>query len=473
LDRKGRLWLASAGSGLIRVDDPDAERPVFRAYTTAEGLSSNTAEGVTEDLYGHIYVGTGRGLDRLDPVTGQFKHFTTADGLAPGRVIAGFRDRTGALWFGTAKGLSRFLPRADEATAPPPSVLITQISVAGEERNVSAIGETEISLNHMAADQSQLQIGFVGLSFTPGEVLRYQFMLEGADRDWSTPTEQRSITYPRVAPGSYRLLVRALNSDGVVSPQPAIVSFTILPPIWQRWWFLAILIMSLGAIAYLLYRYRVARVVELANVRTRIATDLHDDIGANLTKIAILSEVVKQQHGNGGDGNPLSSIARISRESVAAMGDIVWAINPQRDNLVDLVRRMREHAGEVCLAQDIDLEFHAPETEGRLKLDVDVRRDLYLIFKEAVNNAVRHADCSRLEIGIAEDDGILALTIRDNGKGFDPESAVSGNGLMSMRRRVEVHKGTIEIRSRPGETNIDVRLPYRGSRRLIPTQMGR
>jgi len=156
------------------------------------------------------------------------------------------------------------------------------------------------------------------------------------------------------------------------------------------------------------------------------------------------------------------------------MGDIVWAINPQRDNLLDLVRRMRQHAEEVCLAQNIDLIFHAPESDNRLKLDVNIRRDLYLIFKEAVNNAVRHSHCNRLEIEIAEDDGILPLTIRDNGKGFDPAAEASGNGLTNMRRRVEAHAGTIAIESHAGVgTTIKMRLPHTPSRRLLPTQTRR
>src|SRR5262249_7779122 len=151
---------------------------------------------------------------------------------------------------------------------------------------------------------------------------------------------------------------------------------------------------------YSLYRYRVARFVELERVRTRIATDLHDDIGANLTRIVILSEVAQQRLGGESqlNGSPFPSIARISRESVAAMSDIVWAINPRRDSLRDLVRRMRGFASEVFTSRNIEFHFHAPDPEQDIKLGPDLRRDIYLIFKEAVNNIVRHADCARAEI---------------------------------------------------------------------------
>lgn len=462
LDHQGRVWLTSSRSGLIRIDDPNAARPVFINYTTANGLSSNTAEGITEDLFGHIYVGTGRGVDRLDPATGNVKHYTVADGLADGTVKAVFRDDSGALWFGTTKGLSRLLPKAVDGLNADPLVLITESSVAGQEQPVSAVGEREFALGEIPEDRSQLQIRFVGLSFAPGEVLQYQLMLDGVDRDWSRPTEQRSVTYPRVEPGSYRLLVRALNSDGVPSSRPAVVSFTILPPLWQRWWFITLLIVSAVAAAFMLYRYRIARILELANVRTRIASDLHDDIGANLTKISILSEVARQNTGNGkgGSDSPLTSIARISRESVAAMSDIVWAINPERDSLRDVVRRMRLHAEETCIPQHIELDFDAPE-DVEVKLGIETRRCLYLIFKEALNNAARHSHCSRIQIGLALDSRAITMSILDNGRGFSPAAASGGNGLFSMTRRAESFGGKIAIESELDEgTKVNLRLPY-------------
>ena len=460
-DRQGRLWLASARSGLIRVDDPEVERPTFTSYTTSQGLSSNSAEVITEDLAGHIYVATGRGLDRLDPETDRIKHFTTADGLTAGEIAAAFRDPQGALWFGTNKGLSRFAPGTDTLAQPPP-VLITKLQVAGVRQIISSLGETEVVLPDLAADRNQLQIDFVGLSFAPGEVLRYQYRLEGADADWSAPAEQRTVNFASLASGHYRFLVRVVNSDGVASIAPATITFTILRPLWARWWFIALIMLTLGLVSYSLYRYRLARLLEVANVRTRIATDLHDDIGANLTKIAILSEVAKQQLGNGNarDDGPLAAIARISRESVASMSDIVWAINPQRDQLLDLVRRMRQHAEELFTTRDIELRFEAPDAEHNLKVGVDVRRDLLLIFKEAVNNAARHSGCSRVEIDLNVEGSWLILLVRDDGAGFDTSVAGDGQGLLSMRRRAEKLGGALKVESRPASgTTISLKIP--------------
>jgi ligand-binding sensor domain-containing protein/signal transduction histidine kinase len=460
-DRSGRLWLASAHGGLVRVDDWGSDRPRFVLYTAAQGLSSNNVTVLAEDGSGHIYLGGGHGLDRFDPATGRIKHFTTADGLVPGLVQAAFRDHKGVLWFGMSKGLARFEPTPYEPSTSPP-VLITGLLVGGVPHLVSALGEREMSLADLAPDQNQLQIEFVGLAFGPGEVLRYQYKLEGAHDDWGAAGEHRTVTYASLAPGRYIFSVRAINSDGNVSIRPATLAFTILRPVWQRWWFLSLIALAIGVVVHTAYRYRVARLLEMANMRTRIATDLHDDIGANLTRIALLSDVAQLQDGERRGRGPtsildgaredgaLASISRIARESVSSMSDIVWAINPSRESLRDLIRRMRRHAEEIFTLRDIELRFTTSGVQDNLKLGVHVRRDLLLIFKEAVNNSARHSRCSRVEIDLRVEGPRLVLAIVDNGVGFDPSIESDGQGLMSMRRRAHSLGGTLEVTSGSG-----------------------
>jgi len=451
LDSKGRLWILSSRNGLARIDDPLAERPVIIPYTVAEGLSSNKAQSITEDSWGRLYIGTDHSLDRLDLATGRIRHFTTADGLANNQVIGGFRDSRGALWFGSDTGLSRFIPEPDHPR-PPPVVLINGLEISGSHFPVSDLGEAEVRDLELARDQSNIRIDFAGISFGVGEVLHYQHKLEGADHEWSAFSEQRTINFANLAPGRYRFLVRAVNADGVVSETPAGFSFTILSPLWQRWWFMALAATTVGLAGSLFYRFRVAQLLKLERVRTRIATDLHDDIGANLTRISVLSEVARQQDGDGASpvSGSLQAIAEIARESVASMSDIVWAINPQRDSLIDLTRKMRQHAEEVFLLRGIELKFIAPAPAQDLKLGVDVRRNLYLVFKEAVNNAARHSNCSRAEIEVRVEEARLRLTISDNGRGFDPAARTEGNGLLSMRRRAADLSGELSLESHIG-----------------------
>jgi two-component sensor histidine kinase len=402
----------------------------------------------------------------VDPATGRIRHFTTADGLASGTFLCAYRDQSGAIWLGMTGGLSRLVPSPDPPAAPPP-VFINSLVVGTTGEPVSAIGSDRVALGEVASGDNRLQIDFVGLSFAPGESLRYEYQLEGADHGWNPPSDHRSVNYANLAPGRYRFLVRARTADGVASAVPAEVTFVILRPWWQRWWFIGTVLMVMAVVAQWGYRTRMARLVELANVRARIALDLHDDIGSNLTKIAILSEVARQQQpGADTPDGPLSSIARISRESVAAMSDIVWAINPHRDRLLDLVRRMRKHAEEVLSSRGVKVSFNAPADNLDVKLGVDVRRDLFLIFKEAINNVARHAVPTRVDIVLQADRPMLRLLITDDGRGFDPGLRVEGDGLVSMRHRAQRLGGSLDVRSAAGlGTTIEARLPMRATRR--------
>ena len=456
VDASGRIWLASARGGLIRVDAGNSERPVFVPYTTTQGLSSNNTEVIAEDRDGYLYIGGGHGLDRLDPASGRVKHFTTADGLTPGLFRAAFRDRKGVLWFGMTRGLARLAPVTEKTKTAPP-VWVSGLRIRGVPELISALGERQLSLDDLAPQQNQLQIDFVGLSFASGEVLRYQYRLDGTDADWGALSEQRSVTFASLPAGRYAFLVRAVNSDGMVSPEPATVRFAIRSPFWQQAWFVTLVALAVALMAYVVYRYRLARLLEIANMRTRIATDLHDDIGANLTRIALLSEVASR---GSDDEGPLASIARIARESVSSMSDIVWAINPKRDGLIDLTRRMRQHADEIFTQRGIELRFAAPAAHDSPKLGVDVRRDLLLIFKEAVNNAARHSHCSVIDIELKVDGSRLVLTVADNGEGFDRSIDSEGQGMTSMQRRAHRLKGTIDIASVKGVgTTVTVSIP--------------
>ena len=448
LDQDGRLWAATTRGGVSRLDDPSAPRPVFRNYSTVEGLSSNRVNAITGDQQGRIYAGTGRGLDQIAPDSGRIRHFTTADGLAAGDSMAAFRDRRGTIWFSARQGLSRFTP-GPEQTAEPPPIAISGLRVAGEPWTVSALGDALVRLPALGPGRNQLQIDFVGVSFAPGENLRYQYKLDGAAADWSVPTDQRTVHLAGLAPGDYTFHVRAINADQVTSPEPAMVTFTVLPPVWQRLWFLALCGLLTAGLLYGLHRHRVSRLVAVERVRTRIASDLHDDIGAALSRISVLSEVAGQE---AGDANPvvtkrLSAIAAASGEVLDAMSDIVWAISPQRDQIRDLTQRMRRFASDMFSARHISFSFRAPHDDQRLTVGADVRRHVFLIFKEAVNNVLRHSGCTRAELELRVQGGRLALTVSDNGHGFDPAGAFDGNGLGSMRARARMMGGDLRIDS--------------------------
>jgi ligand-binding sensor domain-containing protein/signal transduction histidine kinase len=474
-DSAGRLWFGSNSYGLVRTDDPAAERPAFRIYSNADGLASAIIRSIAEDNLRRLYLGTSRSVDRFDPATGRVKRYTTADGLAANESQAAYADRHGALWFGTWNGISRLIPEPESLSSPPP-VMIDGLQVAGVNRLVSDLGESRIENLRLSSDQNQVQINFLGLGFAAGEVLRYRYKLEGAAAgdEWSAPNDQRSVTFANLSPGSYRFLVLAVNTDGVESAEAASVAFVIRPPVWQRPWFVALAALLLGGLVFAVYRYRIARLVELERVRTRIATDLHDDIGSSLSQIAILSEVVSQRvpADNAPVIEPLSVIAGTSREMVDSMSDIVWAINPQRDHLTDLTQRMRRFASDILSARDIAFRFRAPDADEDIRLGADLRREVYLIFKECVNNLVKHSGCGEADMELRIVNHWIVLRVGDDGRGFDPARAgqssngngvsLGGHGLLSMSRRAAALGGTFEVESANGRgTTVTLKVPAR------------
>src|SRR5262245_39353002 len=468
LDHAQRLWIATGERGVTCVDQPAAERPRFVSYSVGEGLSSNQANCVTEDNWGMIYVGTGRGLDKLDPVTGRIRHYSTADGLAGSFVNVSFRRADGSLWFGTLQGLSRLIPQPERPTGPSP-VFVTGLNVAGVPFPVSELGALSVAGPELGATQNNIQIDFSGLNLAAGESLRYQYELEGAFAQWSAPTDQRSITYPNLAPGSYRFLVRAVDSDGVFSEPPASVTFRILAPFWRRWWFIASVVFASAFALYGIHRYRIGRYLEVERIRTRIATDLHDDIGSSLSQVSVLSEVAGQRARASLDpSEPLAMIADLSRGVLDSVSDIVWAINPGRDRLSDLTLRMRRFAGDAASAANINLDFDALGEGADLKLEPDLRREVYLIFKESINNLMRHSGCTGAEVTIGALDRSLELIIRDNGRGFDPSRASDGNGLASMKQRAARLGGALEILSNSDSgTSVQLRVPIARNFRVL------
>lgn len=205
------------------------------------------------------------------------------------------------------------------------------------------------------------------------------------------------------------------------------------------------------------------RLAELERVRRRIATDLHDDVGSSLTRISLLSEVVRRQvEGDLALVAPLASIADLSRELIDAMSDIVWAINPSKDHLSDLAQRMRHFVSDLCTARQINLRFHTPPADCDLAVGANLRREAFLLFKEAVSNMVRHSECSDAELEFRLEDDRLVLRVSDNGRGFDVPAARAGHGLRSMAQRTEALGGHLAVLSQPGHgTTLTFVIPVR------------
>jgi ligand-binding sensor domain-containing protein/two-component sensor histidine kinase len=460
VDSAGRIWFASQHSGLFRCDNPNDAAPAFGNYTVADGLSTDYVSSLVEDAAGYIYAGTARGVDRIDPQapigSRRIRHFTAADGLPESQQNTAMRDRQGHLWFGTLAGLAEFDP-SKSAHHPAPEVYLTRVRVRGEDVPLPWDGAPKLSLG-LPSDRNQVAIEYSAIDLSSPESLLFQYRLLGTDTAWSDPLERLDVNYARLPSGPFHFEVRAMDAGGQVSQQTAGFDFNIAVPLWRRWWFLSGMALLLAAGIMQLYNYRVHQLLAMERLRTRIATDLHDDIGASLTQISILTELARR----GSAPQVLSDVANIARELVSDMSDIVWAVNPRHDRFEGLVHRMRRFASDVLGGADIDLEFETDGLPAGVAVPLDARRPLYLVLKEAVNNVARHSGARKATIRLELTHGDLKLGVSDDGRGFDPAKSHSGEGLVSVARRMREIGGAATWDSKPGSgTRFTAVLPLR------------
>jgi signal transduction histidine kinase len=461
-DRRGRFWLALRYNGATVVEDPGQPGERLRNYTVADGLASNAVRTITEDAQGRIYLGTHRGVDRLDPATGAVGHYDSAHGLADDWVYDAFTDRRGRIWLATADGATLFDPTAVEQERRPPPVYVVRVQVSGETLALPERGVLAVPHLDLAAVQNNVRVEVAAPHFS-GQAA-YQFRLQGVERDWGPLVREPVVQYARLGAGGYRLQARAITPEGVVSDPPAEVSFAIAVPWWRSVPFLVLVLALAVSGGLALHRLRLRRVLAIEGLRRQIASDLHDEVGSGLAQIAVQSELAGRdaQPAAAGRMQGVAGLARGLRES---MSDIVWAIDPRKDRLADLVQRMRMAAFDLAESDGLRVDFESP-AEDRLQataLSPDRKRHLLLAFKEALTNVVRHAAARHVRVRLRLDGSAMELEVTDDGRGFDPAAAREGMGLHSLARRAEETGGRLALDSAPQRgTTVRLAVPLRG-----------
>jgi signal transduction histidine kinase/ligand-binding sensor domain-containing protein len=458
VDDAGRIWIGYTQGRLGLVESPNDPQPRIRPVEFGGGSVESAILSLTSDSRGRLYVGSAAGLWLYDPSTGQSASYAGEIPILSGPIRSAARDRNGdRLWFGTDYGLVRFSP-PKQTLSPRPRVRLTQVQLTDGLYPISGWGEETVRAPRFPDWQNRLEFSFSGISGFGR--LRFSYRLEPQDREWSAATLERTVIYPRLPAGGYRFAVRAIDPAGNTSARAASFSFEIAAPLWQRWWFLLLAALALAGSIYAAWRFRLNQLLAVERVRMRIATDLHDDIGSALSQIGLLSEAARRQAGAHSMPEALARIATVSRETASSMADIVWTINPQRDSLGDLSARIRRFASELFSARDIDCVVVTPPSDEDLKLDIDTRRQLLLVAKEAMHNVVRHARSTQVSIELKHESRWVVFRIHDNGAGFDPQASADGHGIASMRSRAEGLGGELLIDSGNGSgTSLEVRIP--------------
>ena len=471
-DKNGFIWIGTTGGGL-NVFDPVSKK--FRAFTMNDGLPSDAVISLINDDDGKMWAGTNKGLTQFTlPITPfaknckiDFRNYNAGDGLPSEDLLFGgaIKDPDGTIFFSTSNaGFFYFNPRKWEDNNFMPPVYITGMSLLNQPQFFSKNeGLLKMPIEYakeviLDYRQNIISFSFAALNYIHPEKNNYAYKLEGYDKDWIyTDASRRFASYTNLDPGSYTFMVKASNNDNKWNDKLATIIVTITPPFWQTWWFRLLSIFVLIGLVLIFYRYRIRQLMMLQNVRNRIAADLHDDIGSTLNSISVFSEVArideeKREHA-------LTMIGESSRKIVDSLSDIVWSINPENDSFDKILFRMRSISYNLLKAKNIECVFSADESLAAIKLPMEIRRNFYLIFKEALNNLVKYSHATQASILISREHGSITFLVRDDGVGFDIRKEYSGNGLNNMQNRADEINALLSIESGPGRgTSVQLNL---------------
>jgi len=492
IDGSGVLWVGTGGGGLSRIKDGQ-----LATIGTRKGLLDDVISQILEDDRGHLWFGSNRGifyaskaeLHRVaDGGSAGFNPITygKSEGMenlecTGGYCPAGLKTRDGKLWFSTVKGLVMIDPKNTAAKELPPPVVIEQVVVDGApavdpKLLTSPIHNSKLDLRNslgvFASSARGLRIGprarrvelhYTALNFTAPEKVRFRYRLDGLDADWVEAKGRRVAEYPFLPPGPYHFRVTACNEDGVWSESEAGLSLTCLPAFWQTWWFrLLVVAMVLGGAGWAVKIWATRRLQRrltllqqehaLEQERMRIARDIHDELGASLTEISLLSDHGQKRLDRPGEvENDLQRISTTAREAVQTADGIVWAVNPRNDSLDHLANYLVHFAEDFFRLTKIRCRLDVPANLLQITLPMQHRHHLLLAVKEACNNVARHSEASEMWLRMNLTDQEFSIIVEDNGKGFRAESTPeSSNGLRNLRERMAELGGRLELSSQPG-----------------------
>jgi ligand-binding sensor domain-containing protein/signal transduction histidine kinase len=482
LDSQGTLWIGTADAGLARWREGHVSN-----FSVPEGLPDNTVSQILEDDSGRLWLGTGRGIAcinkrRLDEVAaGQSpavyaKLFGLADGMLAeectgGFCPAGLRTKSGLLWFSTLKGLVVIDPQTVPAVTQPPKPMLEEVLVDDVAKRLPrwplAGATSAADTLRVTPGKHHVEFRYTGLGFDQPELMRFRYQLEGLDTTWVDAGTRLSAFYSFLPPGEYKFRLAACNSDGLWNESHQPLELVVLRHFWQTWWFLvfgalSVLALVAGMVQAVVRRkmHRRLKLLEqertLERERTRIAQDLHDEMGAKLCRISFLSE-----HARRGELPPdelrdqITSISDASREVLHSLDEIVWAVNPHNDTLEHVASYIGQYAQDYFNMTGIQCELAIPDQLPPHPLSSQQRHNLFLAAHEAFTNILKHSGATQARVSMAMDDGVFDIEIVDNGHGFDLAAARAGadssaDGLKNMSRRLDAIGGRCEIESAAG-----------------------
>ncbi|MCB9235205.1 MAG: hypothetical protein H6581_26350 [Bacteroidia bacterium] len=462
------LWAGTA-RGLEKLD---LHRKTFTHFNTENGLPNNVVYGILQDDHLNFWLSTNRGLCLFNPRTLQTRNFTPDHGLEFNEFNGKSYARTpdGTMFFGGVGGLVWFDPNEFYLPEKSTPTLINALRLGNRDiifHPGQKVKEGEFQLNQpleftrkitLDYDERIITFGFANMNFSSPAQNKFRYRLRNFNDEWIYTNQLHEATFTNLDPGKYLFEVQGQNPDGSWNEASAQIQLVIRRPWWLTWWFLLGTATLVFVAVYLLIRNRFRQRKRIEDLRNRISKDLHDEIGSTLSSISMYGIVARKSISDGNEtaSQLLGRINQSSQEIMEAMNDIVWAIKSDNDKMEDLINRMRAFSTHLGKARDWRVKFHYDESVLKNQVGMVARRNVYLIFKEAVNNAMKYSGGNLLEVKLQEKGRELTIHITDNGSGFDLDKVgqsqnLGGNGLPNMKRRAHEIRGKLVIESSPGK----------------------
>ena len=465
----GVLWAGTSGHGLARL-----AQGRWTIYSAAAGLTGDDIGYLAEDDFGNLWLGSYEGLMRVekkslaDFAAGAVKTISCRTILtrecSAGAQPAAIRTQNGRLLFPTIEGLIAVNPAELVRNTNPPPVVIESVLVDGAKPSENLLKPLAGGMVTLTPDNEQLEIHFTALNFSAPKGAqfgaRFKYQLENRDKNWTDIGSERvaHFTTTTLSPGKFLFRVIACNEDGMWNETGATLAITVEPPFWRKPSFLiASTLVFLGVLAGIIYlvstaklkrQLRTAKQKELIETeRARIARDLHDQLGANLTQITLLGEMAELDKEQPGEvAEHAQQICDTARETTRSLDEIVWAVNPSNDTLEGLVNYACKYAQDYFALAGVSYRAELPPNLPPTPILPEVRHNIFLAFKEAVNNVVKHAKATEARVKLQLDADKFILSIADNGRGLGDISGKSlRNGMKNMKRRLADVRGEFEI----------------------------
>jgi len=482
-DQAGTLWVGTS-DGLNKFDRTQEK---FTNYKEFDGLTNGVICGILEDDAGKLWISTQKGVAQFDSRTEIFRNFDIADGLQSNMFNVGafHKNRRGEMFFGGINGFNRFHPAQIKLNPEAPPVILTALRISGEPqpRGKDLQQLQALELSHR---ENFLTFEFAALSYAVPGKNQYACKLEGLEAAWNYCGTQTAASYPNLKPGRYVFRVKGSNQDGVWNEAGTALQINIAPPFWETWWFYLLAGFMLVATVTLVHRLRLqserrrvaeierikseerlerfkavehARLEERERVRKQIAADFHDESGHKLTKISLFCGVLqsKLSHGARDIGEYVERIMKVAASLHKDMNDFIWSLDPAENTLHDTALKLQDFGEKLFDRSGIQFHLAGPGAElEQIHLSMEARQNLTCIFKEAMNNILKHTreDCKHVTCEFGRENGHYSVRLLDDGKGFEPGECEPGHGLRNMQKRAAAIHGSLEIISRRGEGTI-------------------